>query len=215
MAYLSGMYGYGYGSQKIWSANEAPGIWSGDLRSSFYDGYDIMTVHEMDLSWMDSLKLPAAVQMGYMKDFFASMEWWKLIPTHGSALDFSKTGAADYVMARNGTEFAVLYFLNQTLDTGRVNLLEDCTYRVSWLNPRTGEKTISKKIWAEGENSNWIISRIHLIGWCCWRKLLDVKSVDFACPVCYHTSCAALKRFKIRVHRYPKISLDILCIRYL
>ena len=109
MAYLSGMYGYGYGSQKIWSANEAPGIWSGDLMSTYNDGYDIMTYHDMDLSWMESLKLPAAEQMGHMKEFLTSVEWWKLIPTFGSVLDFSKEGSADCVMARNGTESAVLY----------------------------------------------------------------------------------------------------------
>ena len=139
VAYLSGMYGYGYGSQKIWSANEAPGIWAGDIQSTFYDGYDALTWEEMDLSWEESLRLPAAEQLGYMKRFLNKAKWWRLIPTFGSSLDFSKHGLVKYVMARDGENTAVLYFLNQTTDTGCVNRLADSDYLVTWMNPRTGE----------------------------------------------------------------------------
>lgn len=73
-AYLGGMCGYGYGSQKIWSANEAPGVWAGAVKKKVSNGYDKLTKKEMtEITWMESLQLPAAKQLGYMKGFLCEV----------------------------------------------------------------------------------------------------------------------------------------------
>ena len=140
-AYLGGMYGYGYGSQKIWSANEKPGIWAGAIKDSISNGYDYLTKEDMDITWMESLQLPAAKQLGYMKTFLGELEWWKLQPTLGAIADFTADSISEYAMARDGSNTVVIYFLNKSTNTGTVNGLDDGSYQFTWFNPRTGEKT--------------------------------------------------------------------------
>ncbi len=140
-AYLGGMCGYGYGSQKIWSANEAPGVWAGAVKKKVSNGYDKLTKKEMtEITWMESLQLPAAKQLGYMKGFLCEVEWWKLIPTLGDTGDFASDAEENYAMARDSSDTVVIYFLNQTTDTGTVNKLVEGEYWLTWFNPQTGER---------------------------------------------------------------------------
>ena len=93
-----------------------------------------------EITWMESLQLPAAKQLGYMKGFLCEVEWWKLIPTLGDTGDFASDAEENYAMARDGSDTVVIYFLNQTTDTGTVNKLVEGEYWLTWFNPQTGER---------------------------------------------------------------------------
>lgn len=107
-AFLNGMYGYGYGSQKIWSANDTPGIWAGAIQQTVRDGLEVLTYKDMDITWQESLELPAAQQMGYMKAFLSEYEWWKLEPCFASdeyfRSDLGNKGDANQYSAAPMTE---------------------------------------------------------------------------------------------------------------
>ena len=173
MAFLNGMYGYGYGSQKIWSANEKPGIWAGAIQNSINDGLEELKYKDMDITWQESLDLPAAQQMGYMKQFFSEYEWWKLEPCFGSDVHFrtdlgSKLDANQYSAAHNEDMVYIAYFYNTGRDTGAFKGLRKSTYLCKWFNPCTGEtlepysvKVDSSGILEIGEkpnNGDWVFS---------------------------------------------------------
>lgn len=177
LAFLNGMYGYGYGSAKIWSANEKPGIWGGAISDTMDDGLEVLTRQEMDITWQESLKLPAARQMGYMKQFFSAFEWWRLEPCFESNDVFCYTGdkivgdAAKYSAAYIKDERYVVYFYNKGTETGFFRgLQKGKTYQCRWFQPCTGEyreayrakadKDGMLKIGEKPDNGDWVFTAV-------------------------------------------------------
>ncbi len=139
-SYLNGMYGYGYGSAKIWSAYDAPGIWGGAVPDKVSDSYETLYRSDMDITWQESLQLPAAAQLGYMKAFLEEQQWWLLKPQFESASRFLPAGSdVYYSVARKDYDRIVAYFYSRTRSTGTFKKLNETYYKVSWFNPCTGE----------------------------------------------------------------------------
>ena len=180
LAFLNGMYGYGYGSAKIWSANETPGIWAGAIQQKIDDGLEQLTYQDMDISWQESLNLPAAAQLGYMKQFFSQYEWWNLTPCFSSNEIFEsymggKTGDEfRYSAAHIGTDLYMAYFYNIGMDSGAFKGLQKGTYVCKWFDPCTGEyrdeherKIDSKGLMEIGDkpnNGDWVFIAEYLPG---------------------------------------------------
>ncbi len=175
LAFLNGMYGYGYGSAKIWSANETPGIWAGAIQNSVSDGLETLTYEDMDITWQESLALPAAQQMGYMKQFFSEYEWWKLEPCFDSEEYYrsdlgSKGDANRYSAAHIGDTVYIAYFYNVGRDTGAFKQLQEGRYVCTWFDPCTGASrepyrvnVDSSGILEIGEkpnNGDWVFSAV-------------------------------------------------------
>jgi hypothetical protein len=145
-AYLNGMFGYGYGAAGIWLiVNEYPGDLAGifDLdKDSDNDSNDgkIITKEEKRMTWDKALTLPAAEQVGkHMRNFFESMEWWKLTPRFDDA-EWSALTDAFYALATIDNEVYVCYFYHPETTTGSLkNMRPDKAYTAQWYDPSTGE----------------------------------------------------------------------------
>ncbi|WP_370095528.1 DUF4038 domain-containing protein [Winogradskyella sp.] len=143
-AFQYGMYGYGYGANGIW--NDLYAI--GDYGTAFQmpDNY---------LNWYDGANLPAGDQMTHFKNFYTSLDWWKLKPrfddqTWGSFFDPARS-----IISSDDNETYVIYFFGPGTTTGTLkNLDNDYIYSAQWFNPRTGVYTdIPKFIPLSGEKT--------------------------------------------------------------
>ena len=76
---LSGFCGYGYGAIDIWLYRSKY-----DVNRDSHDGVDKITKADKQVRWSKSLEFPSAIQMGYMKRFFSSFDWWRMTPILGN-----------------------------------------------------------------------------------------------------------------------------------
>ncbi len=138
LAFLNGLYGYGYGAQDIWlyRCNFA-------MKNDTPDGIDTVTVEDKKIHWSESIKFKTPEQLKYMRDFFESLEWWKLIPRFDSPAYFIPDGENYYSIATDERNTIVIYFCNYGMETGfetgRLTNLDLCEYTYQWFNPRTNE----------------------------------------------------------------------------
>jgi hypothetical protein len=75
-----------------------------------------------------------------MRQFFESIEWWKLVPDFEDHTYFYPEGQPLYACASIENDVYVLYFYNWSgkNQTGFIsNMDADATYTIKWYNPRT------------------------------------------------------------------------------
>lgn len=150
-AYLSGMYGYGWGHTGTWYYHTI------SSQQTYSTDVDFVSAEEQKATtWREALNAESAEQMGYMAEFFSDMEWWKLIPGFGSKLEFSPDkGVYAHVAGTEDRNTLVIYVysfsdsslastINTTEEagykTGTVKGLEPGgEYRFRWFSPVTGE----------------------------------------------------------------------------
>ena len=139
-AYLSGMYGYGYGMNGLWNdIYSAPGV----------TPIDAGTPYDLDNPvyyywWYDGINSATGDQLTYGAQFFQSLPWYTLYPTFDDT-DWSSidTSGGNNFMATNSAGLYVAFFAdNSTTTTGQLLQCEDnATYTAEWFNPRTGQTT--------------------------------------------------------------------------
>ncbi len=152
LAYLGGMYGYGWGGHDTWSYLN---IYDEENDSS--DGVDTITSEEKkNATWLDSLEYDSSYQVGYMKNFLMQTKWHELIPRFGNKAYFVPCHGVYYVYASNGDNSEiVIYFYSFTdgtvaektntkrsggIMTGTVgNLVPGEKYIYTWFDPINGE----------------------------------------------------------------------------
>jgi len=162
-AFLNGMCGQGYGSAGIWLLinDYTTKDYAGSYDLDKDTGTDAETTMAMKrMGWYDSVKLPAATQLGtYMHNFFNSFDWWDLVPCFDDRPGdhIAMYSSTMYSAATIDNKTYVAYFYNQTATTGRIQGLEGGqTYTAKWFNPRTGEYTdIASDIAGSGDKSFW------------------------------------------------------------
>ncbi len=152
VAYLNGMYGYGWGGHDTWSYLN---IYDEENDSS--DGVDIITSEEkINATWQDALEYKSSYQVGYMREFFEKTEWYNLIPRFNNRAYFVPANNVYYSYASNeGNTEIVVYFYSFTdesvaqkantkfyggIKTGTVgNLVPNGSYTYQWFDPISGE----------------------------------------------------------------------------
>lgn len=133
LAYLNGLYGYGYGAIDIWCYNSR---YDCDQDSS--DGIDVITKEDKQTHWCKSVEFETAYQMKYMREFFERLQWWKLMPRFDSPRYFVSDGENYHAIATDERKTIVMYFCNGGYETGILRNLDMCRYTYQWFNPRTG-----------------------------------------------------------------------------
>lgn len=104
------------------------------------DIYEDITPEKKATHWAKSVEFETAYQMGYMKDFFKKLEWWKLIPRFNSPAYFIAEKENYYSLASDERKTIVMYFFGKDrYDTGMLTNLDRSTYTYQWFNPRTGK----------------------------------------------------------------------------
>jgi Protein of unknown function (DUF4038)/Domain of unknown function (DUF5060)/Putative collagen-binding domain of a collagenase len=114
------------------------GIWSWELKAN-----PPMTHPYTGIArpWREALRLPGAVSMKLLKDFFTSFEWWRLRPAQ--ELLVTQPGndvPANFIAAAKSDEFAVVY----APAGGEVELKLDRFAQpvtAEWFDPATGVRT--------------------------------------------------------------------------
>ncbi|MBP5284586.1 MAG: DUF4038 domain-containing protein [Kiritimatiellae bacterium] len=132
ISYLSGMYGYGYGAQDSWLYRCFY-----DMENPSDDGIDTVTVEDKKVGWRESLEFPSAIQMGHMKSFLESHEWWTLKPELGRKR-FSCSGPC--VCAWSDTRRVAYFYGIGDQPTGEFHGLRPYAgYEAEWFDPCSGE----------------------------------------------------------------------------
>lgn len=117
ISWLSGSMGYTYG---------AGGIWKFNMDSTKYD------------FWRKVLDWPSANQMTVMRNFFESVEWWQLVPSHELVLNQAEGETHKMVVSGTKQKDLVLAYLP---DNPEIVLdLKDFQGNMDgkWLNPVNG-----------------------------------------------------------------------------
>jgi len=164
LAFVNGMYGYGYGCEDMWLYQSTYDVNKPTTRNGI-----TVTVEDKAILWGDSIELPAGYQMGYMRKLLEKLEWWNLVPRFDDKTYFTVKGEARYSVASiRENETYVLYFYDQkTTDTGVImNLKQDSEYVYQWFNPRTAAmsepQTVNKAgstfdIGARPTQDDWVL----------------------------------------------------------
>lgn len=141
ISYLYGFFGYGYGCIDIWYYRSNYEM----NTDSDYDGVSIVTPEEKKKYWPEAVELESGYQVGYMRQFFESFEWWKLVPDFEDHKFFYPQYNALYACATIDNDLYVIYLYGTKHNkTGFIsNMDENATYTIKWYNPRTNtfEKT--------------------------------------------------------------------------
>lgn len=152
ISYLYGFFGYGYGAIDIWYYKST---YEMDTDSD-YDGVSIVTPEKKQKTWAEAVELPSGYQVGYMRKFFESFEWWKLVPDFEDHNYFTPDTNSLYACATIGNDLYVLYFYSQKTNvTGWIsNMDANATYTVKWYNPRANEYGDTYEIKADNTDLN-------------------------------------------------------------
>ncbi len=172
LAFLNGMYGYGWGGHDTWSYLN---IFDEENDSS--DGVDTITSEEkINATWEDALEYESSYQVGFMREFLEKTRWYNLIPRFDNKAYFVPGNNVYYVYAGNGdnTEI-VIYFYSFTdeavaqnvntkgyggIKTGTVgSLTPGGTYSYQWFNPVTGEYSEEFEFTATKQGTYYLGSR--------------------------------------------------------
>jgi hypothetical protein len=138
ISFLSGMYGYGYGCADMWAYKND---WLQSNVAS--DGLTSINANDKAIHWGDAINLPSAKQMTYMKSFFTSLEWWKLVPDFYDYKAFEGNGLTYYVCASDSNNTYVVYFYGGSKQSGVVKGMDTSkTYTAKWFNPVSGNYTV-------------------------------------------------------------------------
>ena len=136
---LSGFAGYGYGAVDMWLYKSGY-----DVGTTSDDGVDRITPEDKAAPWSGSIEYDSARQMGYLKDFFTSFDWWNLKPVLESEGIFMPADGTACAFART-PDTMVLYFYSKDIGTGSIQGFRPAEkHTVSWYNPRTGEKPFAQ-----------------------------------------------------------------------
>ena len=151
IAYLNGMFGYGYGAIDIWLYNSTY-----DMDTTSNDGIEAITPEDKAVKWQESINFAASSQMGYMRDFFEKLEWWTLIPRFGDADYFQPQKQTLYSIAGNmQNSLIVIYFYNlKNTHTGVINGLSDKAHSFVWYDPANNRYYPEIEIFPSGGSYN-------------------------------------------------------------
>jgi hypothetical protein len=157
-AFQCGIYGYGYGANGIWN----------DLYS--VDPPDYGTDYEMPvryLNWYDGANLPGSAQLIHLKNFYTSLQWWKLVPRFDDAVWSGFVDKHQSYLATDEQQTYVVYFSNKVPSTGDLkNLEKNKNYSAKWFNTRNGMYTNIKTfntdsgVWTvpdKPDSDDWIL----------------------------------------------------------
>ncbi len=131
ISWLSGSMGYTYGAGDIPPKVKigAGAVWRFNKDSTAYD------------FWRKAIHWPGAGQMTVMRNFFSSIKWWQLVPSHDLILNQSADETLKMVISQTTEKDLVLAYLP---DNAKIILdLKGCsgTMKGKWLNPVNGMTT--------------------------------------------------------------------------
>ena len=145
VAYLNGLYGYGYGAQDMWYYKSTY-----ESKQDTNNGRELITVEDKKIHWCDLIHNDTSKQLGtYFRKFMEDIKWWKLIPRFDNPSYFLPEENCCYSIATDERDTIVVHFYNDGYETGKLNWLEHTEYTYQWYNPRTGEYSEKRSFWPD------------------------------------------------------------------
>ena len=129
ITWLSGSKGYTYGAGDVPPKVPigAGGIWRFNQDTSSYD------------YWRKAILWPSAAQMSIMHDFFQSVEWWNLVPSHELVLNQASDDTLKMVASKSVHDDLLLAYLPDN----KAVVLDLSGFKgpakSAWFNPVSGE----------------------------------------------------------------------------
>ena len=175
ISYLNGFFGYGYGCIDIWYYKSDYDM---DKDTVKQDGVSTITVKDKQKTWVEALDFESGYQVAYMKNFFETIEWWKLVPDFDTnehfkpvkGYDFNDTnntmGGSLYSCATIENDTYVVYLYNTNIYGGTLtNMDKNSNYILRWFNPRTGQFEGDKKTVKSNDNAEYYFEKPDTNDW--------------------------------------------------
>jgi len=91
--------------------------------------------------WRTQMNQPGSGQMTFLKDFFNSIQWWKLEPHHERVLTRFESAVNRVPLAMTSDQKLIVAYLpsGKPVEISFVGLTEE-KWNVTWFNPRNGER---------------------------------------------------------------------------
>ncbi len=140
ISFLSGFCGYGYGAIDMWLY-----LSNYDVKRDSHDGVEKITVADKAVHWSTAIEFPSAIQMGHMKKFFTSFDWWRLAPILGEKNgDFLPKCDAWHAAKTDGAARKFAFYFHsrdaKNLLTGAITSARGGrTYTARWFDTSSGE----------------------------------------------------------------------------
>jgi len=150
-----GSLGFTYGVSGIWAMK-----W--DTKIAGWDSYS-------KYPWYVGVDAPGSTYMKYLKQFYTSFAWEKLVPRFSDPVWCSFTNPETSILSSTPDAGRyVVYFYNTTLTTGTLKNMNDSkTYCARWFDPSTGKSIlISNAVSSSGgiytiplkpDNNDWLL----------------------------------------------------------
>jgi len=125
-----GSLGFTYGVSGIWAMK-----W--DVKIAGWDSYS-------QYPWYVGVDAPGSTYMKYLKQFYTSFAWEKLMPRFSDPAWCSFVSPETSILSSTpDAERFVVYFYNTSKTTGALKNLNDSkTYSAQWFDPTTGKSTL-------------------------------------------------------------------------
>jgi hypothetical protein len=148
-AIQAGSFGYSYGAHGIWYPTQ-------NAEDKTFSDWGT------PMPWCQSARRPGAEQMGLLRRFYETVDWWRLEPTPVRVA--AGVPEPDRPLAKAaGSDLYVVYFpLN--FPPGEGALLEEAhgTFSAEWHDPRTGETrntpgSTSPQLPSRPDSQDWLL----------------------------------------------------------
>ncbi len=139
ISYLNGLSGYAYGGADMW-------VYIGNYAQNAdgFDGVDVITIPEKQITWGELINAPISTEMTYLRRFFESIPWWRLTPDYDYGKVFSHLSGRNYAVSHVEDQLYVVYLYDRDTDpVGKIiNMDENATYTAKWFDTVTGEYSV-------------------------------------------------------------------------
>lgn len=159
-AIQAGSFGYTYGSHGLWLPMLHP-----------EEKHPSLEAWGKALPWWQALKRPGGEQMGYLRRFYESLPWEKLMPQPNQVIDNFGNDETRRVLAKSdGTQWWTVYFPRYLAATHPVKLkaMPPGVYAGKWFDPRQGTfSPLPNRLVSDGGNlslparpggSDWLLA---------------------------------------------------------
>ena len=148
-AIQAGTFGYSYGAHGLWYPTQ-------NAEDKTFSDWGA------PMPWWESARRPGAVQMGILRRFYESVEWWRLEPAPVRVAASIPEADRPLAKAAGGKLYVVYFPLNFPL--GESVVLDEAhgQFSAEWHDPRTGETreaswTTSPQLPVRPDTQDWLL----------------------------------------------------------
>jgi hypothetical protein len=148
-AIQAGCFGYSYGAQGLWYPTQ-------NAQDKTFSNYGT------SLPWRESARRPGAEQMGILRRFYESVEWWRLEPKPVRVA--ASVPEADRPLAQAAARELYVVYFPENFPLRQSAVLDEAhgSFSAEWYDPRTGEtrkvaRTTGPQLPPRPDSQDWLL----------------------------------------------------------